>query len=46
MGEPSRLVPERMPVLGSIPLLGPLFFQSHNIQTTETELVLFVAFTL
>jgi type II secretory pathway component GspD/PulD (secretin) len=38
----SRSVRNKVPVLGDIPLLGPLFFRSHNIQTTETELVLFV----
>jgi type II secretory pathway component GspD/PulD (secretin) len=38
----SRSVRNKVPVFGDIPLLGPLFFQSHNIQTTETELVLFV----
>jgi len=38
----SRSVRNKMPIFGDIPLLGPLFFQSHNIQTTETELVLFV----
>ncbi|MBV9467788.1 MAG: hypothetical protein JOZ57_00925, partial [Abitibacteriaceae bacterium] len=32
----------RVPVLGSIPVLGPLLFQTKNITTTQTELVLFI----
>ena len=31
-----------MPVLGDIPFLGPLLFQTKNVQTTQTELVLFI----
>lgn len=38
----SRSVRSKIPFLGDIPLLGPLFFQSRNIQTTETELALFI----
>lgn len=32
----------RVPLLGSIPILGPLLFQTKSIRTTQTELVLFI----
>lgn len=38
----SRTVRNKIPILGDIPFLGPLLFQSKNIQTTETELALFI----
>ncbi len=31
-----------VPVLGKLPILGPLLFQSRNKRTTDTELVLFI----
>lgn len=38
----TRDVRTKVPVLGDIPLLGPLLFQTKNVQTTQTELVLFI----
>ena len=38
----SRSVLNKIPFFGDIPLLGPLFFQSRNVSTTETELALFI----
>ena len=38
----SRSVRNKIPLLGDIPFLGPLFFQSKNTETTETELALFI----
>ncbi len=38
----SRSVRNKIPFFGDIPFFGPLFFQSKNIQSTETELVLFI----
>lgn len=38
----TRDVKTRVPVLGSLPILGPMLFRSHNRRTTDSELVLFV----
>ncbi len=38
----ARDVRTKVPVLGDIPLIGPLLFQTKNVQTTQTELVLFI----
>jgi len=38
----TRDVRTKVPVLGDIPLIGPLLFQTKNVQTTQTELVLFI----
>jgi len=38
----TRDVRTKVPVLGDIPILGPLLFQTKNVQTTQTELVLFI----
>jgi len=38
----ARSVHNKIPFFGDIPFLGPLFFQSKNDQTTETELALFI----
>ena len=38
----TRDVRTKVPVLGDIPFLGPLLFQTKNVQTTQTELVLFI----
>jgi type II secretory pathway component GspD/PulD (secretin) len=38
----ARDVRTRVPVLGNLPILGPLLFRSRNKRTTETELVLFI----
>ena len=35
-------VTTRVPVLGNLPVLGPLLFRSRNKRTTNTELVLFI----
>ncbi len=32
----------KVPVLGDLPLLGPLFFQGHTETSTNTELVVFI----
>ena len=32
----------KVPILGDLPLLGPLLFRSRNKRTTNTELVLFI----
>ena len=32
----------KVPILGDLPLLGPLLFRSRNRRTTNTELVLFI----
>ncbi len=39
--ETSR-VTTRVPLLGNLPILGPLLFRSHNNRTTNSELVLFI----
>ncbi|MBW3636324.1 MAG: hypothetical protein KY445_07650 [Armatimonadetes bacterium] len=38
----TRDVRTRVPILGNLPVLGPLLFRSRNNRTTDTELVLFV----
>jgi len=38
----TRNVTTRVPILGNLPILGPLLFRSHDRSTTETELVLFI----
>ncbi len=38
----TRDVRTKVPLLGNLPLLGPLLFQSRNNRTTNTELVLFI----
>jgi len=38
----TRDVRTKIPVLGDIPLLGPLLFQTKSTQSTQTELVLFI----
>jgi type II secretory pathway component GspD/PulD (secretin) len=38
----TRDVRTRVPVLGNLPILGPLLFRSRNKRTTESELVLFI----
>ncbi len=38
----TRDVRTKVPVLGDIPFVGPLLFQTKNVQTTQTELVLFI----
>ena len=35
-------VTTRVPILGDLPLIGPLLFRSRNKRTTDTELVLFI----
>ena len=35
-------VTTKVPILGDLPLLGPLLFRSRNKRTTNTELVLFI----
>ncbi len=38
----TRDVRTKVPILGKLPILGPLLFQSRNNRTTNTELVLFI----
>jgi type II secretory pathway component GspD/PulD (secretin) len=38
----QRDVRTKIPVLGDIPLLGPLFFRTKDVRSTKTELVLFI----
>jgi len=38
----TRGTRNKVPLLGDIPLLGPLFFQTKTVGTTESELVLFI----
>jgi type II secretory pathway component GspD/PulD (secretin) len=38
----SRDVRTKIPLLGDIPLLGPLLFQTRDVRTTQTELALFI----
>jgi len=38
----TRSVTTRVPVLGNLPILGPLLFRSRNNRTTNSELVLFI----
>lgn len=38
----SRDVRTKVPLLGDIPLLGPLFFRTRDRRTTNSELVLFI----
>lgn len=38
----TRDVRTSVPLLGRLPILGPLLFQSRNKRTTDTELVLFI----
>jgi type II secretory pathway component GspD/PulD (secretin) len=38
----SRDVRTKVPILGDLPLLGPLFFQTRSTRTTQTELALFI----
>ena len=38
----SRDVRTKVPILGDIPLLGPLLFQTRDTRTTQTELALFI----
>ena len=38
----TRDVTTRVPILGSLPILGPLLFRSRNSRTTNSELVLFI----
>jgi type II secretory pathway component GspD/PulD (secretin) len=38
----TRDVRTRVPILGSLPILGPLLFRSRNQRNTDTELVLFI----
>ncbi len=38
----TRSVTTRVPILGSLPILGPLLFRSRNNRTTSSELVLFI----
>ncbi|RYX81902.1 type II secretion system protein GspD [bacterium] len=38
----TRDVTTRVPILGNIPILGPMLFRSRNRRTTTSELVLFI----
>lgn len=38
----GRDVRTKVPFFGDIPLLGPLFFRTKDVRTTQTELVLFI----
>ena len=38
----TRIVKTKVPLLGSIPILGKALFQSHDVRTSQTELVLFI----
>lgn len=38
----TRDVTTRVPILGSIPLIGPMLFRSRNRRSTNSELVLFI----
>ena len=38
----TRDVRTKIPLLGDIPILGPAFFQTKNVRTSKTELVLLV----
>ena len=38
----TRDVTTKVPILGDIPILGPLLFRSRNRRTTNSELVLFI----
>ncbi|BCM92880.1 type IV pilus biogenesis and competence protein PilQ [Abditibacteriota bacterium] len=38
----TRDVTTRVPILGNIPILGPMLFRSRNRRTTNSELVLFI----
>lgn len=38
----SREVRTRVPILGSIPFLGPLLFRTKDVRNTNTELVIFI----
>ena len=38
----TRTVTTRVPILGNLPILGPLLFRSRNNRTTNSELVLFI----
>lgn len=38
----TRDVRTKVPLLGDIPVLGPLFFQSKDVRTSKTELLLFI----
>lgn len=38
----TRNVTTRVPILGNLPILGPLLFRSRNNRTTNSELVLFI----
>ena len=38
----TRDVSTRVPILGQLPILGPLLFRSRNRRTTETDLLLFI----
>ena len=38
----SRDVRTRVPFLGSLPIIGKMLFRSHNVRTTNTELMLFI----
>ncbi len=37
-----RSVRNKVPILGSLPILGPLLFQNKSVNDTQTELVLFI----
>ncbi len=38
----TRAVKTKMPILGDIPILGKIFFQSKDVRSAQTELVLFI----
>lgn len=38
----TRDVRTRVPILGNLPILGPILFRSRNRRTTNSELVLFI----
>lgn len=38
----TRDVRTKVPLLGDLPILGPLFFQTKDVRATQTELVLFI----
>jgi protein transport protein HofQ/type IV pilus assembly protein PilQ len=38
----SREVRTRVPILGSIPVIGPLLFRTKDVRTSQTDLVLFI----
>lgn len=38
----ARDVRTKIPVLGGIPIIGPLLFQTKNVTSTQTELMIFI----